>query len=819
VLPATDIIGAQGAVFDKYKSSEIKYEVTREQLDRVPYSRIGDIFNGVPGVSSADGSNGAGLQINIRGLSGMSRVKTLVDGSMQTSNVHRGYPGDKDQTYIDPDLIGGIDIKKGPDAGPQGAGVVGGIVNMRSINATDIITDPDKNWGIRIKGMYGNNVATGDMYRETYKLHGGYYWDGTRNVLAPKVWSQDNTFYFNRKSGRGEIVQCRHPLNGGCDNPIRRRGITMSGRLPERNISGSLAAAFRPWDNLELTIAYAERESGNYYSGKRVRGSSLKPLDLTRGMDGVPRLTRYNGREVMNSSQRSDSYLAKGKLYFWDDHSLEFSHIKYRTQYGYQRNRQSVRYWQDRLKNSETATYTLNYAWQPDNPWLDVRSNLWKSRLNSDSLSLEMADYSILHPKDSEILTDSFGGELWNTSLFNMPLGGELSLKYGLSFSHERPQGYVMSSDPFGSGSKPPDPTEMGSTVNGSRRIYGAFMHNNWQITHWLAANAGLQYTQGKLEDHATALCIRGRPCAFSRLPPNRQRALDPSYGFIIEPHQAVQLFAQWSHGSRMPTIRESLMVNAAATAPNPDLKMEKAQNFEYGVNLLFNSLLVSGDSLGIKFSKFDNKYKDYITTLSRALLGEGGSPYPPPYQGKSSKFTNIKMARFQGYELSADYDSGWLFGSFSLTHFDKVEYCYPIRTRRGRPYFDYIYTPTTCYDDRPITAGVAETNDLPPRQEKNASMGVRLFDQKLILGGAMKMSSKSMISTTRSSLYKSGVYWDNYEVYDIYGQLKLSKNLELGFSVENIGDRFYIPSYSTMPEESQPAPGRTARGMFTFRF
>jgi len=403
-----------------------------------------------------------------------------------------------------------------------------------------------------------------------------------------------------------------------------------------------------------------------------------------------------------------------------------------------------------------------------------------------------------------------------------MPLG-ELSLKYGLSFSHERPQGYISEENDQSSA------TENGSTVNGSRRIYGAFTHTNWPITHWLTINAGLQYTQGKLQDHAFLDVLNaGRIKNLSSLPANRQRALDPSYGFTIEPHRSMQWFAQWSHGSRMPTVRESLMVNSAATAPNPNLKMEKAHNFEYGINFLFNSLLTANDSLGIKFSKFDNKYKDYITTLARNLLGEGEvvngiSPYPPPYQNKNDKFTNIDMARFQGYELTVDYDNDWLFGGFGLTHFDKIEYCYPTSTRRGRPYYDYIYTPTTCYEDRPITAGtgIVETNDMPPRQEKNASLGVRLFDQKLTLGANMKMSTKSMPLRRKSNagIFNSGVNWDNYEVYDIYGQLKVTKNLEFGFSVENIADRFYVPAYSTLATEAQPAPGRTARGMFTFRF
>jgi len=430
LLPATDIIGTQNPVFDKYKTPEIKYEVTREQLDRVPYSRIGDIFNGVPGVASADGSNGAALQINIRGLQGMSRVKTLVDGSMQTSNVHRGYAGDKDQTYIDPDLIGGIDIKKGPDAGPQGAGVVGGIVNMRTINAMDIITDPDKNWGIRVKGMFGNNVATGDMYLSSDVNHtytaGTRYWDASQNRWR---WRYDTVTergtgalrYFDRKSGRGTITICRAPSKGGCNQPVDSLGrpvppdntkyTTIGGYLPERNTSGSVAAAFRPWDDLELIFAYAERESGNYYAGKRVRSSAIKTItyNITGKKDGVQTLY-LPGKEVMNSSHRSDSWLAKGKLYFLNDHSLEVSHIKYRTQYGYNRNGQSSRYWQDHLYDAETATYSINYAWQPDNPWLNVRANLWKSRVNGDSLSQQFgADRGILKPKNSEIVTDSFG--------------------------------------------------------------------------------------------------------------------------------------------------------------------------------------------------------------------------------------------------------------------------------------------------------------------------------------------------------------------------------------------------------------------------
>jgi len=83
-----------------------------------------------------------------------------------------------------------------------------------------------------------------------------------------------------------------------------------------------------------------------------------------------------------------------------------------------------------------------------------------------------------------------------------------------------------------------------------------------------------------------------------------------------------------------------------------------------------------------------------------------------------------------------------------------------------------------------------------------------------------MKMSTKSMPMSVGSVATppRYMLAWDNYEIYDIYGQLKLSQNLELGFSVENITNRFYVPSYSSI-NELTAAPGRTARGMFTFRF
>jgi len=549
----------------------------------------------------------------------------------------------------------------------------------------------------------------------------------------------------------------------------------------------SPAAAIRPWDNFELTVAYAERESGNYYHGKHSK--NLVEASYT----GYQRNDK-NDAEVANTSLRSESWLAKSKLFFGEAHTVELSHIKYRAQFG-----QSIApiesttpptFAQAHLQNAGSTTYSLNYSWQPDNKLLDLHANLWKSRMFSET---PRGIYEVIGSNtDSEVIVDSKGGELWNSSLVNLPLG-ELSLKYGASFSREMAYGLQ----------KRHRQVELPRTVvNGARHIFGAFSHANWQMTPWLSVNAALQYTQGKLEDKTPHLPFQSPRLPV--LPVNRQRALDPSYGFTLEPHHGVQLFAQWSQGSRMPTIRESLKPSDdGGVAPNPDLKMERAKNFEYGINLLFDSLLSSGDNLGVKFSKFDNKYNDYIVRQNRALMGDGVRPYPPPYQSVNYKFDNIDRARYQGYELSVDYDNGWLFGNFSLVHFDKIQYCYVTDANGFRSGTSIVPLPGTCYKKPPSTDyGV---DYVPPAQEKNAGLGVRLFDQKLVLGATMKAASKEPHRYV-------------HEIYDLYGQLKLTKHLELGFSVENISDRYYFPAYSS-GVEAMPAPGRTARSTFTLRF
>ena len=59
---------------------------------------------------------------------------------------------------------------------------------------------------------------------------------------------------------------------------------------------------------------------------------------------------------------------------------------------------------------------------------------------------------------------------------------------------------------------------------------------------------------------------------------------------------------------------------------------------------------------------------------------------------------------------------------------------------------------------------------------------------------------------------------WRAYQIYDLFGGYRVSDALELNVSVENLRDQYYLEAMSS-PAIAIPAPGRTAKASFTYRF
>src|SRR5882757_4869585 len=132
--------------------------VTLDQIQGLQPKRLSDIFYNVPGVSFQDRGDDAATAINIRGLQDFGRVAVVVDGARQ--NYQRTGHNANGSFFLDPELVGGVDIVRGPTANIYGSGAIGGVVSFRTKDINDVVR-PGERWGVDLTGSGGTNSARG----------------------------------------------------------------------------------------------------------------------------------------------------------------------------------------------------------------------------------------------------------------------------------------------------------------------------------------------------------------------------------------------------------------------------------------------------------------------------------------------------------------------------------------------------------------------------------------------------------------------------------------------------------------------------------
>jgi hemoglobin/transferrin/lactoferrin receptor protein len=153
VLATIDVTGnSESSAYSPYETAAATSHISGEDIERFRGSSPADIFRGTAGVMSGEARNGAGsVDVNIRGMQGMGRVTTTIDGAENAVTVYQGYQGVSNRTYVDPDFIAGVDVTKGADTASWGNA---GSVAMRTVSADDIVR-PGNSWGVRVKGEIG----------------------------------------------------------------------------------------------------------------------------------------------------------------------------------------------------------------------------------------------------------------------------------------------------------------------------------------------------------------------------------------------------------------------------------------------------------------------------------------------------------------------------------------------------------------------------------------------------------------------------------------------------------------------------------------
>lgn len=466
------------AVYDADMSSVY---AGKDEVERYKGVNTADVLKGMVNVYSGDARNGGAIDPSIRGIQGPGRVPVVIDGTEQALTVWRGYNGASNRSYIDPSLISGVQVLKGPVSARGINGSTGGAVVINTLDADDIL-QPGQSLGFELRLEGGNNST---------------------NPRLPTLLTGQN---YNDVPG----FLCStggSPTYPYCDSSLR-----VNLRTSEDNESFSfgdrairLAAAGRVGD-LGLMGAYAFRERGNYFSGKTGAGY-YQQEGLPQNADTYVRILGLNyepGNEVPNTSSELESVLLKATWHIADDQALQVGFRDSRTKFGeimpsrimttdgnYFGNIQ----WP--LSKVHAQAYNAEYKWQPGSRWLDFRLTGWLTHTVSDTYSsggfpnsASIADPIIINSAIMNARNDRFGFTASNQFALSDTLGFLLEGNW----QHEK----LRSDDEYSN-----------AAANGWRQLpragrreeYRINFSGEWKPTRFLKLNAGLAYSGYRAKD------------------------------------------------------------------------------------------------------------------------------------------------------------------------------------------------------------------------------------------------------------------------------------------------------------------------------
>lgn len=836
-----DLAGGAGAasdearLLDTYRNPGSSNYIARETIERFRGASAADIVKGVAGVTAGDPRTANALDVNIRGIQGQSRVPVIIDGGQSTMETYRGYAGQSQRTYLDPDLISSLTITKGPSLQANASGGIGGVVEMETLKADDVLRD-GREWGLRVRGG-ASNASARDLPA---------YGDVPRHD--------------------------RNALGGGF---------------------GNIAAAAR-WDRFDLVAAYAWRDTGNYYSGRHGYDDfpqtrrTLAPLNPPR--TEVFNTSAKSESVLLKGTWRIDdaqTLEAGYRRYDGEQGEIMASQI-------IRVNRDIVPQWDPGRIGMDA--YSLRYRFNPDSELIDLRVNAWYTDADSRMYNgltgitpwyfqrrTEWYDGPTFNTdpgyKDAyrnNLRQQRFGLDASNTTKLSVG-AGKLILDYGLAYSDEdiRPgkDSPILHDDlinnrflrnaqrkeysaVFSAKWQPDEHWELLAggrysqvSVHDRNRLasvaqsasigqyrYTELLNGNPNLPAWRAKRVALlnwypdangQFTQASLlaspykrgtvadiggwnffdADPAEDLIV---PVKWNWSQPIRRRdsAFTPTASVAYRFDDDSMVYAKYAEGVKLPSLFETTLGLFTAAKPVGELKPERAKTLEIGASTIRHGLFVDGDRAAFKLAYFDTRIDDLITRDYRTL--------------SAGLIRNVDRFKVSGVEFQSSYDSGLAFADLSAHYYFQAKTCAPDIAAERREYgrqrkiAELIGTPD-CVDGG--FEGSYTNTQNPPRYNVNLTVGLRPFDERFTVGmravhnaGPISKLDKewNVGLSAIQQLYRAAT------IVDMFASWQVSEQFAVDFNLDNAGDRYYLDPLAL---GVLPAPGRTARLAFTYRY
>ncbi|MDP8032826.1 TonB-dependent receptor [Pasteurella atlantica] len=335
----------------------------KETVERYKGAAPADLFQGFNGVYSGDARNSGAVDPNIRGIQGQGRIPVTVDGTEQAVTTWRGYNGANNRNYLDPNLISGITVEKGPSTASGNMSGIGGAVKMRTIDVDDIVKEGEK-FGAELKLETSNNSVKERIpdyqWGEDYRLTGN-----------PDIFGDFSPVTLVEPKKKGKFFK---------DNAVR------------------LAVAVKE-DKYDFLAAYSYRSKGNYLAGKggyhKYEGkiNDKWGRELSQIEPNLPfAASVYKPHtEIPNTSNEMKSYLLKGSLKLTDNQRIKLGYRHTDINYGEimpsRLDFKSFVGWvpQWPLAHVKQDAVNVNYNFNPDNPYINLKAGVWYNKTISDT--------------------------------------------------------------------------------------------------------------------------------------------------------------------------------------------------------------------------------------------------------------------------------------------------------------------------------------------------------------------------------------------------------------------------------------------------
>lgn len=153
-LIVSDTIGSG----DPYDEAAPASTVDREAITERFGGDANQVVRSTAGTFTRAPSDQPGLTVNVRGLQGMGRVNTMIDGVPQTFRNLSGHGGTfDDMAYVDTNFLTSVDVQRGSVSGAEGMGALGGAANFRTIGIEDVLL-PGRDQGVMTTWRGGTNA-------------------------------------------------------------------------------------------------------------------------------------------------------------------------------------------------------------------------------------------------------------------------------------------------------------------------------------------------------------------------------------------------------------------------------------------------------------------------------------------------------------------------------------------------------------------------------------------------------------------------------------------------------------------------------------